>query len=252
MYALITGASSGIGAEFARQLAKEGYHLILVARRKDRLSRLKLQLEQTYSIRVKCLSYDLSKREECIHLYESCKSYHITLVINNAGVGKAGYSTNLSLEEELAILDTNITAVHILTKLFATTLTSAKILNVASIAAFTPIPIMAAYGASKSYVLQYSRAVNYELKKQKSSTRIAVLCPGPVYTEFHQVAGVTNELRGISTKQCVREALVGLKKGKEVIVPSSTTKLMRYLLKFAPTCLTLPIEENIQSKKLSK
>ena len=250
MYALITGASSGIGQEFARQLAAKHYDLILVARRKDRLLELKKELSLHYSIHVKILSVNLSDREQCILLHKKVQHHPISLVINNAGFGKADEFTNIALSDELEMIDTNVVAVHTLTKLFAKSMKHGYILNVASIAAFTPVPMMATYGATKAYVLHLSRAINYELRKHKKRIRVVTLCPGPVKTEFNQVAGVTYDLKGISASSCVRIALQELSKGKELIIPSATTKTMHCLLKIVPSFLALPVEYILQSKKL--
>ncbi|MDO5521591.1 MAG: SDR family oxidoreductase [bacterium] len=252
MYALITGASSGIGREMARELARRDYDLIVVARRKDRLLALKEELEGKYGIDVQVMESDLSKPEHCVRLYKDCKGYPINLVINNAGFGKAGTFTDLSLEDELAMIQTNVSAVMTLTKLFARHMKQGRILNVSSIAAFYPTPMMSTYGASKSYVLSLSRSVNYEMKKKKKNVRVSVLCPGPVETEFNAVAGADMDLASISAKTCAKIAISGLLKGKEVIVPGFQTKLMWYLSKLAPESISLPIEYYIQSKKLSR
>lgn len=252
MYTLITGASSGIGLEMARLFAKRGSSLILVARRTDRLLKLKEELLANYSIDIICMQYDLSKKENCYALFEACKAYPIRIVVNNAGFGKAGAFTHIPLEEELAMIETNVIAVHILTKLFARHMKKGRILNVASIAGFVPGPIMATYGATKSYVLNLSRAVNYEMKQAKKPVHISVLCPGPVDTEFNSVAGADFSLRSLSAQQCAKEAMDGLFRGKEVIIPSLTTKLMRQLLRITPDCLLLPIEYRIQTKKLDR
>lgn len=249
MYAVITGASSGIGKEIAKLLAQKNYNLILVARREHRLQALKQKLEQRYSITVLCMAYDLSDRKQCIALYEACKDYPIKVVINNAGFGKTGTLQSVKLEDELSMIDTNITALHILTKLFATHMDNGYILNVASIAAFSPIPIMATYGATKSYVASYSRAMNYELRHLHKNVSITTLCPGPVDTEFNKVAGADFALRSITAKQCAKIALRGMFQRKEVVTPGLTTTLARYFMKITPTKLLLPIECHIQSKK---
>lgn len=250
MYALVTGASSGIGKALSRELAKIGYDLILVARRTERLLALKQELKKEFATTCVILEYDLSNPDNCIALFKDCKSYPIRVVINNAGFGKTGDYSTIRLEDELAMINTNITAVHILTKLFANHMLEGLILNVASIAAFYPIPVMSAYGASKSYVLQYSRAVNYELKKAGKPVKICVLCPGPVDTEFNQVAGASFSLTSMSPEQCAKIAIAGMRKGKEVIVPGITTKIMSVLSHISPAVISLPVEYKIQTKKL--
>ena len=250
MYALITGASSGIGKALSKELAVIGYDLILVARRKDRLLELREELQDTYSCHCICMEYDLSVSKNCEELFHECKKYPLHVVINNAGFGKAGDYESIELQEELSMIHTNIDAVHILTKLFARHMKKGIILNVASIAAFYPVPIMAAYGATKSYVLNYSRAVNYELKKAKKPVKICVLCPGPVNTEFNQVAGVEFSLKSMSPERCAKIAIKGMRKGKELIVPGATTKTMSLLSHISPSIISLPVEYRIQTKKV--
>lgn len=251
MYALVTGASSGIGKAISRELAEIGYDLILVARRKDRLVELKKELQEDYACHCRCMEYDLSEAKNCEQLFEDCKQFPIRVVINNAGFGKTGDYASIELSEEMSMIQTNINAVHILTKLFATNMNKGIILNVASIAAFYPVPMMAAYGATKSYVLSYSRAVNYELKKAKKNVRISVLCPGPVDTEFNQVAGADFSLKSMTPEQCAKIAIKGMRKGKELIVPGATTKIMSVLSHVSPSSIALPVEYSIQKKKMS-
>ncbi len=249
MYAVVTGASSGIGREIAFELARKHVDIILVARRLERLITLKSEIEEKYAVDVVCYPCDLTNENRCYQLFEDCKQYPVGVLINNAGFGKTGNFTDIPLDEEISMIQTNITALHILTKLFANHMSKGYILNVASIAAFCPVPIMATYGATKAYVLSLSRAINYELKLQKKEVSVSVLCPGPVDTEFNEVAGANFTLRSISAKDCAKVAVQGLIRRQEVIVPDNTTKLMRYLSKFAPTKLALPIEYQIQMKK---
>ena len=250
MYALITGASSGIGWALSRELAAIGYDLILVARRKDRLIELKHELQAIYACDCVCMEYDLSDHKNCETMFLECKKYPIRVVINNAGFGKTGDYESIELSDELSMIHTNIDAVHILTKLFARHMKKGIILNVASIAAFYPIPMMAAYGATKSYVLNYSRAVNYELKKAKKPVKICVLCPGPVNTEFNQVAGADFSLKSMTPERCAELAIAGMRKGKELIVPGATTKIMHLLSHISPSLIALPVEYRIQTKKM--
>ena len=189
--ALITGASSGIGRDMARDLAERGYNLILVARDKERLEELKKE----FKVKVTIISTDLSDSNNCKELYKEVKDKFgkIDILINNAGFGEFGFFTETNLDKEISLINTNVTAVHILTKLFLKDMKEADsgiILNVASIAGFLPGPLMAAYYSSKSYVLRLSQSIREELKKQKSNVKISVLCPGPVNTNFNNVAGV--------------------------------------------------------------
>lgn len=249
MYALITGASSGIGLEIAKLLAKRKYNLILVARRHDRLLELKKQLEAKYKIKVITKECDISKEENCYQLFSEVKEYNVTVLVNNAGFGKIGYFDNIPLDVELEMLRTNIIAPHILTKLFIQEKKKGYILNVASMAGFQPGPVMATYGATKAYLLNLSLSVNYELRKCNKNISITTLCPGPVNTEFNQVANADFNLASISAKQCAKEAVHGLFKRQELVVPSVNMKLLRIASKFAPLKIILPMEFSIQTKK---
>ena len=167
--ALVTGASSGIGRDMARDLAKRGYNLILVSRDEQRLEKLKKE----FDVEVTTIAMDLSNSENCKNLHKEVKEKfgNIDILINNAGFGEFGFFTETNLEKEINLINTNITAVHILTKLFLKDMqqvNSGNILNVSSISGFLPGPLMAAYYSSKSYVLRLSQSIREELKKQKS------------------------------------------------------------------------------------
>lgn len=252
MYAVITGASSGIGLEMAKILAKRGYHLVLVARRIDRLRRLQKKIEEHYGVEVLLKPYDLSNRENCFSLYHECRELEVEVLINNAGFGKVGEFEQVPLEEELEMIDINITAVHVLTKLFLQSMRKGYILNVSSIAGFQAVPIMCTYGATKSYVLNFTKAVNYELKRAKKDVHVSVLCPGPVDTEFDQIANVVNSLHRISAKQCAHIAIRGMFRKKMVIIPTVTTKLASIGSKFAPDKILLSVEYRMQRLKTGK
>lgn len=250
MYAVITGASSGIGKEIAILLAKRGYHLILTARREKRLQALKEKIEETYQVHVITICADLSKEEDCINVFQQSREYPVNIVVNAAGFGKVGNCTQVPMKEELAMIDTNLKAVHILTKLFANHMKHGRILNVASIAAFQPGPYFATYSATKSYVLQFSLALNYEMIRLHKDIRILTLCPGPVNTEFNAVAGTDFAMPAISARKCAKIAVDGIFKSRAVILPGLSVKCARLAAKFAPYFLILPVEYYIQTKKL--
>ena len=216
MRALVTGASSGIGRDMARYLSKLGYDLIIVAQREERLIELKEELKTN----VQVISMDLSIKENCINLYKSIKNQEIDLLINNAGFGEFGTFNETDLEKEIKLINTNITAVHILTKLFLKDMkkvNKGRILNVASVAGFAPGPLMAAYYSSKAYVLRLSQAIYTELKKDKSNVHISVLCPGPIATEFNDVAGVKFTLKPLSSEYVAKYAIDKTLKNKPMI-----------------------------------
>ena len=251
MKVLVTGASSGIGRDLAREFAKRKYDLILVARNVERLEALKEELKKEYEVNVEYLSVDLSKRENCIDLYSKVKD--IDILVNNAGLGDFGEFSDTELTKDFSIIDTNITSVHVLTKLYLKDMrerNSGKILNVASIAGFMPGPLMATYYASKNYVVRLSEAIREELHKAKSNVKISILCPGPVNTNFNKVADVQFALKGLSSEYVAKYAIEKMLKGKFYIVPGWKIKLAKIGCKIAPTALVAKISYNMQRRKI--
>lgn len=193
MVALVTGASSGIGRDIARSLARHGINVIITARRKERLFKLKHELMQKYGVKVKVIAADLSDESEVFGLYEKVKKYNIDILVNNAGFGIYGEFTETDLNSELNMLGVNVRAFHILFKLFLKDFVKRDfgyILNTASVAGFFPGPYFSSYYASKAYIVRMSQAVNQELIARNSAVNISVLCPGPVATEFSETARV--------------------------------------------------------------
>ena len=249
MRALITGASSGIGRDMARYLAHKGYDLVVVARRSDRLETLKNELT---NVDVVCIGADLSKVDECKRVYEMTKDMQIDMLINNAGFGLAGEFIDTDLSEELRMIDTNITALHVLTKLYLSDFykrDSGIILNVASSAAFMAGPLLNTYYATKNYVYRLSQAIYQELKEKKSKVKISILCPGPIKTEFLDVANVGFIINGLSSEYVAKYAVDKALKGKLIIIPGAMMKIGKFLLRFTPEKLMLKISYRIQHKK---
>ncbi|MEG0021802.1 MAG: SDR family oxidoreductase [Bacilli bacterium] len=248
MKAIITGASSGLGKEFAKQLSELGYDLVLVARRKEKLKEIKQELNT--SVEIVCL--DLSFPTNCIKLFKKYRKEEIDLLINNAGFGVYGEFDKTALDKELEMIDINIIAVHTLTKLFLQKFkenNNGSILNVASSAAFQPGPLMASYYATKSYVYNLTCAVYEEIKKSKKNVKISVLCPGPVNTEFNDVAGVSFGVKSLNSDYVVKYALESLKKNKLIIIPGFSMKIIRFFVRFIPTKIIVKISYCIQKKK---
>ena len=248
MKALITGASSGIGRDMAEILSTKGYDLILVARRLDRLE----QLKQTLHTHVEVISADLSDEASCIGLYEQVKDEKIDVLINNAGFGVFGAFDTTDLQKELSMIDTNIRAVHILTKLFLRDMkarNSGYILNVASSAAFMPGPLLSSYYASKAYVLRLTQAIYEELRRAGSAVHVSALCPGPVRTEFNSVAQVKFSINGLDSHEVAAYALKNLFAGKLVIVPGTMMKMGRFFSRFVPDRQLLKITYKLQKRK---
>ena len=249
-FAVITGASSGIGAEFARQLSARGYNLLLVARRADRLEKLSDQLTTVCEI----FTADLSKKSECLRLVKALEGRRVDLFINNAGFGACGAFSETDAGKELSMLRVNVLAMH---RLFKFTLRKMEaqgfgtILNVASSAGLLPGgPYMAGYYASKAYVVSLTRGVAEELREQHSPVYVCALCPGPVDTEFNDRADVVFALKGITPELCVEEAMRGMLHRKTIIVPSTLMRLATTAQKLVPTPLLMPIVARQQKKKL--
>lgn len=249
MKALITGASSGIGRDIARELSKKGYDLILVARRKDRLEALKEELNTNVEI----ITLDLASTFNCIKLYEKVKQQDIDILINNAGFGLIGEFDETSLDKELDMIDLNVKAVHILTKKFLSDFKKKNkgyILNISSSAAFQPGPLMATYYATKVYVLNLTLAIYEELRKNDSNVYVGCLCPGPVATEFDKKANVEFSLKTLSSEYVAEYAVKKMFKRKLVIIPGFGMKCIYYLSKLGPQKLKLKVAYKIQRKKI--
>ena len=238
MKALITGASSGIGRDIAKELSKKGYDLVLVARDLEKLNEVKEEIKT----KVEIVSMDISSPENCKKLHEKYKD--IDILVNNAGFGDCGYFDKTNLDKELKMINTNIVAYHVLTKLYLQDMkkrNSGKILNVASIAGFMPGPLMATYYSTKAYVVRLSEAIREELKKEKSKVKISILCPGPVDTNFNKVADVQFALKGLSSEYVAKYTTDKLLKGKFYIVPGWKIKLAKIGAKIAPNNLVAKI-----------
>ena len=254
MKALITGASSGLGWEMASVLSEKGYAIIAVARREDRLIELKNKLKT--NVEIMCL--DVTKSEDVEKIAE--KLWETDIFINNAGFGVFGDLCSSDLDAELSMLDTNVKAVHILTKLAAKTFkerNSGYIMNVASIAAFFPGPLFSAYYASKAYVFRLTQSLCEELRQAKSNVKVSVLCPGPVKTEFEQVAKVSfgkgNEVGRnliIADKKKVAEYAVNqMLKGKHIIIPTVPMKIAVFFRRILSEKMLSRLLYLLQSKK---
>lgn len=251
MKALVTGASSGMGRDMAKVLSEKGIDLILVARRTDRLEELKKQL----STHVQIISMDLALTENCLALYEQVKDQDIDILINNAGFGDCGKFAETSLDKELNMIDTNIRATHILTKLFLRDFRRKNrgwLLNVASSAGFLPGPLMATYYATKNYVLRLTEAIYEELRREKSRVSVSVLCPGPVRTEFSEVADVRFAVQGLDSRYVAEYAVNGMFRGKLILIPGGLMKTVRVAEHFVAEKLLLRGSYRMQRRKESR
>lgn len=247
MKALVTGASSGIGKEIAIYLSKLGHEVILVAKNEEKL--IKISKKIPNSTYVVC---DLSNKDECINLYNKIKKQDIDILINNAGFGKFGEFNGISLDDELDMINVNIRAVHILTKLFLKDFIKRDkgyIMNVASSAAYEPGPLMATYYSTKAYVLRLTTSIYEELRKMNSNVHVSVLCPGPVKTNFNNVANVKFEIKSTTSEYVAKYSIDKMFKNKLIIIPTLYMKILIFFTRLTPTKLLAKISYNIQNKK---
>ena len=253
MKALITGASSGIGKDIAFSLAKREYDLVLIARDEQKLDKCIDEIQKEFSINIKKMIIDVSDLENCKIIHKEVPN--VDLLVNNAGFGDCGNFTKTSLEKDLKMINTNISAYHILTKLYLTDMKkmgSGHVLNVASIAGFMSGPLMATYYATKAYVVSLSESIREELNKEKSNVKISILCPGPVKTNFTNVANVKFNIKEANSKDIAEYAVKKLEKGKFYIIPKLSIKVAKIGAKFAPRVLVGKVSYMIQKRKFGK
>ena len=252
MIALVTGASSGIGRDIARSLAKHGINVIITARRSDRLKELKEELVKEYGVKVMCITADLTRENQVLKLYDSVRKYNIDILINNAGFGVFGEFTETDLESELDMIDVNIKAFHILFKLFLSDFKRrgcGYILNTASVAGFLPGPMFSSYYASKAYIVRMTQAIAEELRKDRTGVHVSMLCPGPVSTEFSETARVKFHLFQYSSEKLAEHAVREMFAGKLLICENVFSKSLLLLSKLVPDCVLAFGARMIQSKR---
>ena len=251
MKALITGASSGIGLDMARYLATKKWELILVARNKEKLE----EIQEKLPTKVTIIVADLSQAQILKQWYALAKKENIDMLINNAGLGDFGPLSETDLNKDLELINTNIKAVHILTKSFVKDMekrdSDTYILNVASSAAFQPGPLMSTYYATKSYVYQLTEALYYEEKKKKTKVHVSVLCPGPVETNFNNVAKVKFSVKPLKSAFVARYAIDKTLENKMLIIPGFKMKCAKFFSRFVSDKFLLRIIYRIQKKKAS-
>ncbi|TDQ10927.1 SDR family NAD(P)-dependent oxidoreductase [Pedobacter metabolipauper] len=256
-YALITGASKGIGKEMALSLARSGYNLLLVARSEDELIRLSEYIQQEYPVEAHYFSCDLSIDDAASSVSKWCSTHTtaLSVLINNAGYGLWGNFETLTLASQMNMLKLNISAVVELTYLLLPLLHNqqqAYILNVSSTAAYQAVPTLAIYSASKSFILSYSRALRYELKDTTIS--VSCLCPGPTATGFASRAGM-DVLASLAEKfnsaasDVAKTGLDGMFHKKAEIVPGFLNKLSSFGVKHLPKRLIERITAGLYGHK---
>jgi len=234
--ALITGASAGLGAEFARQLSGKGHRLVLAARRKDRLDALVSELGNARAVEI-----DLSEPEATAALMRDLEKTgeQVDILVNNAGFGLRGPFAELDAARQREMIDLNCGALTELCRAVAPAMVerrSGAILNVASTAAFQPGPWMGVYFATKAFVLSFTEALHEELKPY--GVKVSALCPGPTRTEFGAVAGIQSlgqfDRLSMEAGPVVRAGLDGLDKNRAVVIPGSTNRIGAWSTRFAP------------------
>ncbi len=254
--ALITGATSGIGFEIALLFAKDNVNLLLIARNEQKLIEIKQEFEQNYKIKVDFLSLDLSIQESLkeINDYVNDNDLQVDFLVNNAGFGDFGNFLDRDMEKYREMITLNINTLTELTQIFAKQMAvrnSGRILNVASIASLQPVPDMAVYGATKAFVLSFSEALNYELRKTNVS--VTTLLPGPTATNFFNRADGANSRMTNMNMSAARVAKIGYKamhKGKRKVIAGFRNKLMGFFSKMLPVNnFSLKIVEKITKNK---
>jgi short-subunit dehydrogenase len=254
---LITGASSGIGLEFVRIFAREGYHVILTARRKERLEELAEELRMKYQIPVDIVTADLQQPSAPQEIFNQVqkKGIRLDVLVNNAGFGANGFFAESDLNNMANMVQVNVTALMQLTRLCIPGMIAqgqGNILNVASVAGFLPGPKMAVYYATKAFVVSFSEALANEL--EKTGVKVTVLCPGPVQSEFQQVAyhetsAVTARRKIPTSAETAEFGYTAMKKGQRIAIPGLSNRVLPFLVRIFPRSLVVKLVRAYQERR---
>ncbi len=243
-YALVTGATSGIGLEIALNFARDGINLILVARTERKLMEIKEKIEAEHKVEVLILAKDLTREEAPDEVYDEVekRGIRVDFLINNAGFGSFGRLIATDYETEKDLVKLNVLSLLQMNKLFVPLMAARHygyVMNVASLAAFMPGPVMANYYASKAYVLSLSEAMHEELKKD--GVKVTALCPGPVRTNFQERAQLqkTDTAKSfiMEAKKVADIGYLGLLRGKAIVVPGTFERIVPVITKLLPRSL---------------
>lgn len=255
--ALVTGASSGIGYEFARILARENFDLVLTARNKKALTELKARLMAEYEVKVEIIAKDLASVSSVQDIYDQLKKENIVIdvLINNAGLGDFGFFHEMDWRKQEEIINVNITALTRFCHLFGKDMVArrrGKILNVASTAAFQPGPLQAVYYASKAFVVSFSEAIGNEFKD--AGVSVTTLCPGPTATEFHKRAGMKRSKLFSSIKIAPARDVAwygyqAMMKGKAIAIPGLRNWFLAFATRFAPRGIVVKAVRRMQEER---
>lgn len=242
--ALVTGASSGIGREIARILASQGTNLVICARRRTELEELSVELNKKHGTESQIIISDLSTEEGVNQLIE--EAGEVDILVNNAGFGTIGKHTEVDVDRQLQMIDLNIRGLTQLSHAYAKKMKRGnRILNVASIAGFIPIPSMAVYAATKAYVLSFSRSLHAELKKDGIS--VTALCPGYVPSGFQEVAGIDQSRIGTigstSAEVTARSAVRAMRNSRREVIAGWFNKPFPLILRTAPIRMQLIVSK---------
>jgi len=251
MLVLITGATSGIGYEFSLNYAKNNSDLILVARNNKRLNEIKMNFERKYNINVKIFCIDLSLTGASKKLVAGLKNIKVDILINNAGIGEYGAFIHSDIEKLTAMINLNTTTLTELTHYFSKQMlqnNTGKILNIASTASFQAVPTFAVYAATKAYVLNFSEAINYELRD--TGVQVSTLCPGPTSTNFHISSNAIDNKHltqdTLSAQEVAKMGIAQLENNKMTVVVGLKNKLLAFTSSVNPfRKLALIISANI-------
>ncbi len=255
--ALVTGGSGGIGLELAKVLARNGFDLVLVARKRDTLEAAAGQLEGKFDVRAHVFAADLRRREAPQEIFDFLQNENIPIevLVNNAGFGLGGEFSETELQRELEMIQVNIAALTHLTKLFLAPMIkrrSGRVLNVASTAAFQPGPLMAVYYATKAYVLSFSEALSEELRN--SGLTVTALCPGPTHTDFADTAEMTtsrlfNTFGIADAADVAKYGFDAMMSGKRLAIPGIKNKILAQANRLAPRALSARIARIAQESR---
>jgi uncharacterized protein len=253
--ALITGATSGIGLHLAKEFAKHGHPLALIAPVEAELMNVATALKHEYGVSIKLIAKDLEKSEAAQEIFDQLgqDGIEIDILVNNAGHGQKGKFWEIPIERDISIVRLNIEAVLRLTKLFLQPMLKrrrGRILNVASVAGFEPGPLFAVYHASKAFVLSLSEALATELKDNDTGITLTALCPGPTDTDFFEKADMENTVAfqkaNLMAPQDVAEAgYKSLMDGDRIVVPGAANKAMVFSRRFLPKVAQAKLNEKL-------
>lgn len=255
--ALVTGASSGIGLDLARELAQHGYDLVLVARSEGKLQEIAVEFEKRNGITAHVAACDLARPDAAASLVDQLKqrAIDVDVLVNNAGFGFSAPFIEIDVRRDLEMIQVNIVALTQLTKLLLGPMVERKrgrILNVASTAGFQPGPLMAVYYATKAYVLSFTEAIADELRD--SGVTVTALCPGPTATGFVEVSNMTNSrlfkmMKPMSPARVARAGYRGLMAGRRVVIPGAKNKLLVQSLRVSPRRVVTTVVRKFQESR---